>query len=103
MAGAVNARISFDGWTYILTAFSGGDVFDVDLYPGRPIVFSDTASLRQLAFRLVEAELGEELMLDRIAAVNPHSEPTGHPQATEIEYLRSHLRWALGRRKDGLR
>jgi hypothetical protein len=92
LPGVEGAEVCADGWTYRLTAYNQGEFFDVEVFTDvtRPMGERD---LETLTHHLIEALLGEEVYLERIAAVTvlrPGDAPAGE-NVTRFPLLGQHL------------
>lgn len=62
--------VSFRNWHYSLTGFSNNSFFDIDLFPDRFQKDIEETTYAKSAVLLVESEIGEELLIDRIDRIN---------------------------------
>lgn len=77
-----------DDWYYQLTAFNGGEFVDIDLYVDRRL-----RKASMVCELVVEALLGEEIRLEKVGRVTPHTADFVEvpDSLTEMKYLREHV------------
>jgi len=83
--------VDFNGWSYFLTAFEGRRFFDITLVPSS-FWIEEIGNLKELAGLLVENELGEELLIERIDRIEIENDEVESSRLTMIEHLYDHIR-----------